>query len=490
MDILQTIAASGKANKSLPKEQGSTSDVGSASFASLAEKAGTSSRPAQESKKAVTAEEAQRTQASQEGSVEEQDTVEDLTEIIEELEGALGKVKNAVPGKTADEAATASAIQGRNLSNAVRAYEKLMAKLSDLQASGESLDVSALEELGLSNLSDADLGNVLGLLMAKFDDENGTGFLENFSASLELLKAKLEEVESDEDKLAILASVFSGDSPLTKGMAQLAGASRPLPQSGAGNSVTSAFSLLSGDQAAASSIRSEATPLAMTGLDHSDEARIKAMALMNAAKDAGTAGKLLLSATSGGDATSIKSLDQLPHRLDILNSMGSTASGSPLTQDEFESLLQKAAQARSSDANAANIQSAQAARFSSVIVNQMRSAQFTQNHIKVELAPRGLGEIEVDVEADASGKMRAVIRAENPVVLDMLKADKSQLHELLQSKGFEISSDDLEFAEREPGGGQGGDAEGNRFGAEDSENADSPREHASIISSNTIDIRT
>lgn len=61
---------------------------------------------------------------------------------------------------------------------------------------------------------------------------------------------------------------------------------------------------------------------------------------------------------------------------------------------------------------------------------------------RIELSPRGLGELEVDLRTDPSGRIRIVIRAENPMVLEALRADKDMLGDMLSGGRNGV---DLEF---------------------------------------------
>lgn len=49
----------------------------------------------------------------------------------------------------------------------------------------------------------------------------------------------------------------------------------------------------------------------------------------------------------------------------------------------------------------------------------------------LDLSPTGLGRLEVDVETNSSGALRIVLRAENPLVLDALRHDRSALADAL-----------------------------------------------------------
>ncbi|EPX78047.1 flagellar hook-length control protein FliK [Salipiger mucosus] len=455
-----------------------------------------------------------------------------LEKVLRRLEGVMGKLVPVAPGKSSDEASVVRAVQTRNLSNLEKALEAFEAKISS--STGKD-DNGAL----LENMKTEALPEVIGGLLAKFDAENETRFLENFTRSVEALNAELETLESDAEKIALLEKMFGTGGGLASDLAAMMGVERPLGGDSAKPAPFTRFASLRADDDPRSTAgmkserahvipeprppemtppkpqsatpikdfphiqlamapedpaprsRTSPAPLTMPGLEQpksTDETGI--LKFLERIGAAGKAGRDLMSPAASSDVTTPRSAETLANRTDILNSLGSTASGGSVSQEDFESLLQKASQARSPEASSASASSAQASRFSGMIANQLRNAQFTQNRMKVELAPRGLGELEIDVETDAAGKMRATIRAENPMVLDMLRSDKSQLHELLQSKGFELSSDDLEFSERDSEGSTGGEGQPGdateEAGIPSEDDADDARQ---MISTTNVDIR-
>jgi hypothetical protein len=94
-------------------------------------------------------------------------------------------------------------------------------------------------------------------------------------------------------------------------------------------------------------------------------------------------------------------------------------------------------------------QSNQVARFSNLINSQIKNASWNENQARVQLSPRGLGDIEVDVMRDNAGNLKATVRVENPLVLEMLREEKNGLQALLENNGFNLSDADLEFEEFE-----------------------------------------
>lgn len=76
---------------------------------------------------------------------------------------------------------------------------------------------------------------------------------------------------------------------------------------------------------------------------------------------------------------------------------------------------------------------------------QIRGKVFEEGRTRVELSPRGLGDVEVEVARDDSGKLRVVLRVENPAVLTAFRQDREALLSVLREGGFEIDDSELAF---------------------------------------------
>lgn len=83
--------------------------------------------------------------------------------------------------------------------------------------------------------------------------------------------------------------------------------------------------------------------------------------------------------------------------------------------------------------------------FARNVVQQIRGASFIDGHMRIALAPRGLGEIEIDMRADEAGKLRIVLRAENPAVLQALRGDRDGLLLALADSGAGVDEAELDF---------------------------------------------
>lgn len=83
--------------------------------------------------------------------------------------------------------------------------------------------------------------------------------------------------------------------------------------------------------------------------------------------------------------------------------------------------------------------------FARNLSQQIRSASFTDGQTRIALAPRGLGEIEIDMLPDEAGKLRIVLRAENPAVLQALRGDRDGLLLALSDGGANVEDSNLDF---------------------------------------------
>lgn len=76
---------------------------------------------------------------------------------------------------------------------------------------------------------------------------------------------------------------------------------------------------------------------------------------------------------------------------------------------------------------------------------QIRKASFSEERTRIELSPRGAGGLEVDLEPAEAGKLRVVIRAENPAMLQALRSDRDTLQALLTGSGLSSGNGGLEY---------------------------------------------
>lgn len=72
-------------------------------------------------------------------------------------------------------------------------------------------------------------------------------------------------------------------------------------------------------------------------------------------------------------------------------------------------------------------QAAQPPRFAAALTAQIRAADISEGRTRIALNPRGLGNIEVEVQTDQDGALKVVVRAENPTVLNSLRQERDLL---------------------------------------------------------------
>jgi hypothetical protein len=83
--------------------------------------------------------------------------------------------------------------------------------------------------------------------------------------------------------------------------------------------------------------------------------------------------------------------------------------------------------------------------FARNLVGQVRATPLAEGTTRIELRPRGLGDIEIDMRHDDAGKLRIILKAENPVVLSALRHDRDMLIGALREGGAAVEDADLSF---------------------------------------------
>lgn len=83
--------------------------------------------------------------------------------------------------------------------------------------------------------------------------------------------------------------------------------------------------------------------------------------------------------------------------------------------------------------------------FARTVAAQIRGKVFEEGKTRVELSPRGLGDVEVEVSRDEAGKLRVILRVENPAVLTAFRQDREALLSTLREGGIEIEESELSF---------------------------------------------
>jgi flagellar hook-length control protein FliK len=85
-----------------------------------------------------------------------------------------------------------------------------------------------------------------------------------------------------------------------------------------------------------------------------------------------------------------------------------------------------------------------------------RTAHTGSEELTVRLNPIELGRIEVKLSFDDRGTVRAVVAAENPAALDMLRRDSADLNRALADAGIRSDAQSFRFDTRAGSGGEGG----------------------------------
>lgn len=116
--------------------------------------------------------------------------------------------------------------------------------------------------------------------------------------------------------------------------------------------------------------------------------------------------------------------------------------------------------------------------FARNLASQIKGTSIVEGRTRIELAPRGLGEIEIDLRSDDTGKMRVVIRAENPAVLGAMRLDREHIAAILGGEAsFDEATLDFEsFQERDEArdGEKDSSVQGAGSGPDETESAGDP----------------
>jgi hypothetical protein len=85
--------------------------------------------------------------------------------------------------------------------------------------------------------------------------------------------------------------------------------------------------------------------------------------------------------------------------------------------------------------------------FARHLAAQVTGARISEGNTRIELTPRGLGDIEIDMRHDEAGKLRVVLKADNPAVLTAFRQDRELLiGALRESGGAEMTGSDVDLS--------------------------------------------
>ncbi|MFG6517687.1 flagellar hook-length control protein FliK [Sulfitobacter sp. 1A13496] len=97
------------------------------------------------------------------------------------------------------------------------------------------------------------------------------------------------------------------------------------------------------------------------------------------------------------------------------------------------------------------------------VSQQIRSLDAADNKLRFSLSPYGMGEIEIEVVRSETGRMQIAMTTESASVLNMLRQDREQLLDALQSRGISAENADLDFQTFGDRGRNGGQQQGPAF---------------------------
>ena len=131
-------------------------------------------------------------------------------------------------------------------------------------------------------------------------------------------------------------------------------------------------------------------------------------------------------------------------------------------------------------------------QISQIIFNQITTSLKREgNKITIELAPRSLGDIEISLEKE-NGTMKAVVKADNPQTLDILRSDRNAIIEILKQNGFDDKKQDLIFEEGDSSNNKNKEENNNNGNSENSSYSEEGEEELTtvkqIIDNDTLDI--
>jgi hypothetical protein len=85
--------------------------------------------------------------------------------------------------------------------------------------------------------------------------------------------------------------------------------------------------------------------------------------------------------------------------------------------------------------------------FARHLAAQVSGTRISEGSTRIELTPRGLGDIEIDMRHDEAGKLRVVLKADNPAVLTAFRQDRELLlGALRESSGGDVVGSDVDLS--------------------------------------------
>ncbi|MBM2575690.1 flagellar hook-length control protein FliK [Jannaschia sp. Os4] len=79
------------------------------------------------------------------------------------------------------------------------------------------------------------------------------------------------------------------------------------------------------------------------------------------------------------------------------------------------------------------------------VTEGLRRVRLAEGRTRIELSPRELGDLQIDLRHDPSGRLTVVLRVENPAVLSAMRGDRDALLATLREGGVSVDLSDLSF---------------------------------------------
>ena len=171
------------------------------------------------------------------------------------------------------------------------------------------------------------------------------------------------------------------------------------------------------------------------------------------------------------------------------SSMGFEASDTPLAlaQRPEQTLLEQLEQPQATQ-QTQRPENQISTKFAAVLVNQVRAVDIQEGTTRIELSPRGLGSIEIEMRTNADGSLAVVVRAENDAVLSSLREERDLLAAIIG----ENASGSLDFQEYSQGQNdeQSGQNGTGLMSSSEEETADGPADETPIVNGPELNLVT
>ncbi|MBL4749734.1 MAG: hypothetical protein JKX71_03965 [Amylibacter sp.] len=364
----------------------------------------------------------------------------------------------------------------------VTAFAGLEQQIAELSAETEALLVTAEPEAVEGILSQA--VTQLWELIGNFDTQNGTQFVSELSENLteavdiqgttdiaELLSTALiqpanpliaqsvvSEVPTALGRVEMQSLVFvqgqpqTGDAPLFANITNLLLQSQSLAQNGQNPStalqVIANASTLEGIELLPKAVSdwpqqiqqfAVETPSKNQALENTVAGQLAAELTNTASKTGADTIQL-----SGGDAVKakVKELLAVSAQAIVLSANTPATSGENLGQ-----LLQARTELQNLTTATLPVHTRPARSFSQNVASQMQGKPIGEGITRIELAPRGLGNVIIELQKKETGDIQIIVKAENPAVLHALRTDREMLLSVLSDEVSAQDGVDLQFEE-------------------------------------------